>query len=85
MTLYNNFLLKRGVGLISGDYGTLYPQVMPQLLYYLKLDSVSGQSIDWGTLLVYCCAGSCGRARGYCEEFLWRQDFSQRSGKIHVD
>ena len=23
MTLYNNFLLKRGVGLFSGDYGTL--------------------------------------------------------------
>ena len=33
MTLYNNFLLKRGVGLfsgvglISGDYGTRYPTV----------------------------------------------------------
>ena len=24
MTLYNNFLLKRGVGLISGDYGTYF-------------------------------------------------------------
>ena len=26
-TLYNNFLLKRGVGLFSGDYGTALGQL----------------------------------------------------------
>ena len=60
----------------------LYFQIMPQLLYYLKLDSAhSGPAhsndIDWGTLLIYTCgAGSCKLGRGYHTEFLWKQEVS---------
>ena len=43
MTLYNNFLLKRGVGLFSrvglfsGDYGTIY--IMFSLIIFTATDS----------------------------------------------
>ena len=56
-------------------------QVMPQLLYFLKLDTVSSPSIDWGTLLVYTCSNGCNTKSGYVEEFLWKQDFSDPSRK----
>lgn len=54
-------------------------QVMPQLLYYLKLDQcfVNGSDIDWGTLLIYTCSSvSCQLGPGYHQEFLWKQDIS---------
>ena len=49
---------------------------MPQLLYYLKLDSTTGPSIDWGTLVVYTCEQSCTSKTDnvYQPEFLWKQD-----------
>lgn len=49
-------------------------QVMPQLLNFLKLDSL-GVSLDWGTLCVYTCKESCAIGNSYSEEFLWKQDF----------
>ena len=51
-------------------------QVMPQLLYYLKMDVVSGPSVDWGTLLIYTCADNCSTGPAYHQEFLWKQRFS---------
>ncbi|NXU56863.1 PDCD2 protein, partial [Turnix velox] len=53
-------------------------QIMPQLLNHLQVDSL-GESIDWGTLVVYTCANSCGGANDYLEEFIWKQDFSAGS------
>ncbi|VDI64159.1 pre-rRNA-processing protein TSR4 [Mytilus galloprovincialis] len=50
-------------------------QIMPQLLTYLEVDSL-GDSIDWGTLCVYTCSGSCDIGNNYNKEFLWKQDFS---------
>ncbi|XP_037673740.1 programmed cell death protein 2 isoform X2 [Choloepus didactylus] len=48
-------------------------QVMPQLLNYLKADSL-GRSVDWGVLAVFTCADSCHLGTGYTEEFVWKQD-----------
>uniref|UniRef100_A0A8C0FBP4 Programmed cell death protein 2 C-terminal domain-containing protein n=4 Tax=Strigidae TaxID=30459 RepID=A0A8C0FBP4_BUBBB len=51
---------------------------MPQLLNHLQVDSL-GESIDWGTLVVYTCADNCGEGNEYLEEFIWKQDFSAGS------
>ncbi|KFR11326.1 Programmed cell death protein 2, partial [Opisthocomus hoazin] len=56
-------------------------QIMPQLLNHLQVDSL-GESIDWGTLVVYTCADSCGEGSEYLEEFIWKQDFSASSIRI---
>ncbi|KFV44093.1 Programmed cell death protein 2, partial [Gavia stellata] len=53
-------------------------QIMPQLLNHLQVDSL-GESVDWGTLVVYTCADSCGEGNEYLEEFIWKQDFSAGS------
>ncbi|NXQ80016.1 PDCD2 protein, partial [Nyctibius grandis] len=53
-------------------------QIMPQLLNHLQVDSL-GESIDWGTLVVYTCADNCGEGNEYLEEFIWKQDFSAGS------
>ncbi|XP_063844164.1 programmed cell death protein 2-like [Scylla paramamosain] len=50
-------------------------QVMPQLLVHLKVDS-AGQSIDWGTVLVYSCSQSCQQDRPYIEEVVFKQDYA---------
>lgn len=50
-------------------------QVMPQLLVHLKVDS-TGKSIDWGTVLVYCCQDSCEQDETYVEELTYKQDYS---------
>ncbi|NXG24386.1 PDCD2 protein, partial [Grallaria varia] len=50
-------------------------QIMPQLLNHLQVDSL-GESIDWGTLVVYTCADNCGGENEYLEEFIWKQDYS---------
>lgn len=50
-------------------------QIMPQLLNHLHVDSL-GESIDWGTLVVYTCADNCGGGNKYLEEFIWKQDYS---------
>lgn len=49
------------------------PQVMPQLLNYLKADRL-GRSVDWGILAVFTCAESCSLGTGYTEEFVWSGD-----------
>ena len=53
---------------------------MPQLLYYLKLDTVSDASVDWGTLLIYSCSLSCTTTESvqssYTTDVVWKQDFS---------
>ncbi|POI26550.1 hypothetical protein CIB84_009700, partial [Bambusicola thoracicus] len=56
-------------------------QIMPQLLNHLKVDSL-GESIDWGTLVVYTCAENCGAENKYAEEFIWKQDFSIDSTEL---
>ncbi|XP_048794128.1 programmed cell death protein 2 isoform X1 [Lagopus muta] len=56
-------------------------QVMPQLLNHLKVDSL-GESIDWGTLVVYTCAENCSAENKYAEEFIWKQDFSVDSTEL---
>ena len=48
---------------------------MPQLLNYLNVDSV-GESIDWGTLVVYTCADSCAIGEHYAQEYVLKQDFA---------
>lgn len=54
-------------------------KILPQLLYYLKLEKRNERdSIDWGTLVVYSCSASCGEysrdnVNQVKEEFLWRQ------------
>uniref|UniRef100_A0A8D0G616 Programmed cell death protein 2 C-terminal domain-containing protein n=1 Tax=Sphenodon punctatus TaxID=8508 RepID=A0A8D0G616_SPHPU len=53
-------------------------QVMPQLLNHLKVDSL-GESVDWGTLVVYTCAENCNQDNAYTEEFIWKQDFAKDS------
>ncbi|XP_060687874.1 LOW QUALITY PROTEIN: programmed cell death protein 2 [Hemiscyllium ocellatum] len=50
-------------------------QVMPQLLNHLKMDSF-GESLDWGTLVVYTCEQNCDHGNEYSAEFIWKQDFS---------
>ncbi|KFP80132.1 Programmed cell death protein 2, partial [Acanthisitta chloris] len=50
-------------------------QIMPQLLNHLQVDSL-GESIDWGTLVVYTCADNCGEGDKYLEEFIWKQDYA---------
>ncbi|KAG0717103.1 Programmed cell death protein 2 [Chionoecetes opilio] len=72
----------------SSDKGTQVPdcpacgaprqfefQVMPQLLVHLKVDS-AGQSLDWGTVLVYSCTHSCLQDRPYLEELVLKQDYA---------
>ncbi|XP_043560184.1 programmed cell death protein 2 isoform X2 [Chiloscyllium plagiosum] len=50
-------------------------QVMPQLLNHLKMDSF-GESLDWGTLVVYTCEQNCDHGNEYSAECIWKQDFS---------
>lgn len=44
-------------------------QIMPQLLGYLKCDTV-----DWGVLSVYTCKASCGTDGKYYKEYVHKQD-----------
>lgn len=50
-------------------------QIMPQLLVHLKVDS-PGQSIDWGTVVVYSCKNSCSQDKYYIEEVAYKQDYA---------
>eukprot|EP00252_Welwitschia_mirabilis_P018681 TRINITY_DN4161_c0_g1_i2.p1 TRINITY_DN4161_c0_g1~~TRINITY_DN4161_c0_g1_i2.p1 ORF type:complete len:407 (+),score=80.26 TRINITY_DN4161_c0_g1_i2:424-1644(+) len=48
-------------------------QVLPQLLYFFKVENEIN-SLDWGTIVIYSCEASCGRTSpGYVEEFAWVQ------------
>jgi len=48
-------------------------QVLPQLLFFLKVDLVDGLSFDFATLLVYTCY--CLPPSDYVEEQVFKQDF----------
>ena len=48
---------------------------MPQLISHLKLDDV-GESIDWGTILIYTCSQNCAIGNAYSKEYAWKQDFT---------
>jgi pre-rRNA-processing protein TSR4 len=50
-------------------------QVLPQLLYFLKVDTAADDNaMDWNTLVVYTCKNSCGDGtKQYANEFVYRQ------------
>lgn len=53
-------------------------QLLPQLLYFLGVQNeAENDSLDWATIAVYSCAGSCNKtgsgSEGYVEEFPWVQ------------
>lgn len=53
-------------------------QLLPQLLYFLGVQNEADtDSLDWATIAVYSCAGSCGKrgseSEAYVEEFPWVQ------------
>ena len=54
-------------------------QVLPQLLNHLGVDSLHGNSLDWGTLAVYTCKDSCEGATRYQREFVWKQDLTNET------
>jgi pre-rRNA-processing protein TSR4 len=49
-------------------------QVLPQVLYYMQVDSSDPETLDWGTIAVYTCSKSCsGGTDAYREECVWVQ------------
>jgi hypothetical protein len=44
-------------------------QIMPQLLHYFHVEN-EPDSLDWATIIVYTCQGSCDRNVSYKEEFV---------------
>ncbi|KAJ0054148.1 hypothetical protein Pint_00924 [Pistacia integerrima] len=51
-------------------------QILPQLLYYFDVKN-DVDSLDWTTIVVYTCEGSCETSINYVEEFVWVQHSSQ--------
>ncbi|KAJ0111228.1 hypothetical protein Patl1_00942 [Pistacia atlantica] len=51
-------------------------QILPQLLYYFDIKN-DVDSLDWTTIVVYTCEGSCETSINYVEEFVWVQHSSQ--------
>lgn len=51
-------------------------QIMSQMLNYMRLDNVSDQGVDWGTLAIYACEDNCDLGKVYKKEWIWKQDFS---------
>ncbi|KAF6175133.1 hypothetical protein GIB67_022814 [Kingdonia uniflora] len=47
-------------------------QILPQLLYYFGVKN-EADSLDWATIVVYTCEGSCEASVSYREEFAWVQ------------
>ncbi|XP_052149888.1 uncharacterized protein LOC127768354 isoform X2 [Oryza glaberrima] len=47
-------------------------QIMPQLLHYFHVEN-EPDSLDWATIIVYTCKGSCDQNVSYMEEFVWVQ------------
>ncbi|XP_062208871.1 uncharacterized protein LOC133910514 [Phragmites australis] len=47
-------------------------EIMPQLLYYFGVGN-KPDSLDWATIVVYTCRGSCDQRVSYKEEFAWVQ------------
>lgn len=52
-------------------------QIMPQLLFFLKVDSKAKDALDWGTLVVYTCKESCGDGSKYAQEVVWVQPMGE--------
>ncbi|KYQ91176.1 hypothetical protein DLAC_08087 [Tieghemostelium lacteum] len=63
-------------------------QILPQLLYFLGVDTVNYDSgrvnendIDFGILSVYTCEKSCNYSKdptkGFIREYIWKQDFTK--------
>uniref|UniRef100_A0A0D9VT24 Programmed cell death protein 2 C-terminal domain-containing protein n=1 Tax=Leersia perrieri TaxID=77586 RepID=A0A0D9VT24_9ORYZ len=50
-------------------------QIMPQLLYYFGVKN-EPDSLDWATVVVYTCQGSCNQNVSYMEEFAWVQELA---------
>ena len=50
---------------------------MPQLLNYLKVDSLHEPSIDWGTLAIFTCKKGCNDGDPYHKEFVLKQSFAR--------
>ena len=46
-------------------------QVMPQLLYFLKVDLREETAMDWNSLIVYSCENSCQPLDGYAHEYVF--------------
>lgn len=49
---------------------------MPQLLYYLDLESAPEETaMDWASVMVYACEKSCPPPEGqaFCTEYAWTQ------------
>jgi len=51
-------------------------QVMPQLLFELKLGLDADSCLDWGSIYIYSCSASC-EAEGYTKEFTQLRQFSR--------
>ncbi|XP_022187876.2 programmed cell death protein 2, partial [Nilaparvata lugens] len=55
-------------------------QIMPQLLCFLKADTIPGcESLDWGTVAIFTCESSCGSDQSqnaYKQEFALKQDYT---------
>ncbi|CAO2203914.1 unnamed protein product [Urochloa humidicola] len=47
-------------------------QIMPQLLHFFHVEN-EPNSIDWATIIVFTCQGSCDQSINYKEEFVWVQ------------
>ncbi|KAG0548630.1 hypothetical protein BDA96_01G183000 [Sorghum bicolor] len=47
-------------------------QVMSQMLHYFHVEN-EPDSLDWATIIVYTCQGSCDWNVSYKEEFVWVQ------------
>ncbi|KAL9680824.1 hypothetical protein QQ045_012603 [Rhodiola kirilowii] len=55
-------------------------QILPQLLYYFRVQN-DADSIDWETIAVYTCQASCDGGPSYKDEFAWVQLSSQPTVK----
>jgi len=51
-------------------------QVMPQLLFELKLGLDADSCLDWGSIYISSCSASC-EAEGYTKEFVQLRQFSR--------
>eukprot|EP01132_Coremiostelium_polycephalum_P005417 gene5417-6756_t len=61
-------------------------QILPQLLYFIGMDTekaVALDEIDFGVLNIFTCSKSCDyntnteQQKGYIQEFIWKQDFTK--------
>ncbi|KAK3151362.1 hypothetical protein QOZ80_3AG0244930 [Eleusine coracana subsp. coracana] len=55
-------------------------QIMPQLLYYFGVRN-EPDSLDWATIVVYTCQGSCDQSVSYKEEFPWVQLYPTKTSR----